>query len=209
MSELRVKINYIHLAQWCKSMEWHLNSIRGNSFQVEMAKYYLDKIKQELDDAIIRNGLEGRLMDKKKISVVVLFSVIAGALYRMGGYGPPFNTKFRDCGIPSCVAGLLWILGFHSWWLVPVWLMVFGAQTTYFKKKGTDAKWYNWTFVGLAFSLSTIIIPIVTGHWMGFLYRSIIVTAFTPIWSELIGWDDLEEGGRGIIQLATVPLLFI
>jgi hypothetical protein len=99
------------------------------------------------------------------------------------------------------------IAGHWHWILIICWGLMFGAQTTYFKKKGTDATWVNWLFVGLAFSVAMLPFSIVSGNLLGFVYRSIAVTAFTVLWSHFIGKDWLEEGGRGFIQIITLPLL--
>ena len=144
---------------------------------------------------------------KKKISLIILSS-LGAVLYRLGGLGKPFNTKVRDCGVPTVACLLLWIWGLHNWIvLVITALFMFSAQLSYFKKKGTDAKWHNWVFVGLAFSACVLPITIYVGHWNGFFLRSLIVTVFTTLWSQFIDLDWLEEGGRGLIQIITLPLL--
>ena len=134
----------------------------------------------------------------------IILSICSAFLYRMGGY---FQTKIRDFGVPSCV--ILWFLinNYYNLILIPIFFLIFLSQTSYFKKKGTDAKWYNWIFVGLAFSLSLIPIPIISGNWLGFIYRTLLVTIFTTIWSESISNDVVEESGRGFVQIATLPLL--
>ena len=137
-----------------------------------------------------------------------ILACISGVLYRLGGYGPPFNTKVRDFGVPSCMAVYFAITGHWHWILILCFGLVFGAQTSYFKRKGWDAYWFNWLYCGLAFSFALLPYAWATGHWAGFGIRTVVVTGFTIGWSVLIGWDDAEEFGRGFIQIITLPFLF-
>jgi hypothetical protein len=148
-------------------------------------------------------------MDKKKLFWVVPLAGIGAVLYRLGGIGLPFNTKFRDLGIPLCMLLFFIIVGAWNWWLLLCAVLMFGAQTSYFKKKGEDAKWINWLFVGIAFSLCMLPYTMATKLWTGFILRSCVLYFFTPIWSSWISIDWLEEGGRGAIQIITLPLLLI
>jgi hypothetical protein len=72
-------------------------------------------------------------------------------------------------------------------------------MTTYFKKKGYDAKWWNWSFVGLAFGLSLIPYAWASGEWILFTIRAVALTVFVPMFCQNVEWDDLEEGGRGFL----------
>lgn len=139
---------------------------------------------------------------------IILISILGALLYRLGGIGKPFNTKVRDCGIPSCML-LLFILN-NNWHpiLLLCALLMFAAQTTYFKKKA-NSKWYNWVGVGFLLSICMLPYTIAVGNYSGFFLRSAIVILFTTLWSELIQNVWLEEGGRGFIQIVTLPLLFI
>lgn len=160
---------------------------------------------------------------KNTLSLIV-GTLLGGALYRLGG-AAGYNTKFRDFGLPTVA-----VLVFLAWcWphydltflsLILTWGTIFAAQTSYFKKKGTDAKFYNWIFVGLAFSvawLPTVIaqnipnhVPVgLHSHWLGFGIRSILCTGLTVLVSEVIGKDVWEENARGWVEIVTVPLLFI
>ena len=143
---------------------------------------------------------------KAALGLTVL-TTIGAVLYRLGGYGHGYNTKIRDLGVPACCAVYFVFTQHWNWILVLCLGLLFASQTTYFKKKGSDAKWYNWLFVGLAFSISFLPYSLVVGNMAGFLYRTVIVTVFTVLWSEFIGRDTTEEMGRGAIQIATLPLL--
>ena len=104
------------------------------------------------------------------------------------------------------IMGLLF-LGFHSWWILLVFILQYASLTTYFKKKGHDATWVNWILVGVVTSLAPIPLILLNHLWLGFLARLITQTALTMIWSEAMGNDVLEEFGRGVIQVATLPIL--
>jgi len=137
--------------------------------------------------------------------IVSLFSALA---YRLGGQ---LQTKIRDLGLPAIATVYLLILGLKcSWWAYLLHFgLLFGALTTYWKKKDQDAKWWNWLLTGLGYSLSALPIAIATNHWFGFAIRTITLTAFATFWSEFIGWDILEEGGRGFFITCSLPLLLI
>ena len=144
----------------------------------------------------------------KIILLTLLASILGAVLYRIGG-ASGYNTKFRDLGLPTVGIGLLWILGGWNWWLILCFGLYFGSMTTYWKKKGTDAKWWNWLFVGLGYSLAFLPYSIATGHWLGFGIRTFLVTILTSVWSNNIGNPVVEECGRGVITTATLPLLLI
>ena len=142
------------------------------------------------------------------ILLILLSSIAGGVLYRMGG-AAGFNTKFRDFGCPTIALVTLWLLHAWNWWLIPCFGLYFGALTTYWKKKGTDAHWYNWALTGLGYSLAFLPYSIATGHWVGFGIRTVVVTAATTLWSQFISNAVIEEFGRGFIATVTLPLLLI
>jgi len=146
-----------------------------------------------------------------KILLWLGLSILSAILYRLGGTSA--GTKWRDAGCPL-VALILYIAlkGFNLSFLW-VYLLTFGlswgAMTTYWKRKGTDAKWWNWLLTGLGYSLATLPIAFVTGHWIGFGLRILVLSLLTMFWSEKIDWDVAEEMGRGAIFCLTIPLLTI
>ena len=162
---------------------------------------------------------------KTKIRAIgtLALSVVGAILYRMGG-AAGFNTKFRDFGIPACMVGVMISFGQFKHWTDLFLILCFGAvfavQTTYWKKKGTEAKWYNWLFTGLGYSLAMapivvaqnwpgMAVPGLHTHYLGFGIRTVACTALTVIWSVKVGNAVWEENGRGFIQIVTLPLLFI
>ena len=165
-----------------------------------------------------------------KILLFLGLTVLAGVLYRLGGAGKQgkwydfiANTKARDFGVPTCLIAIFmifaWAPHWSMWLLILTWGATFGVQTTYWKK-GPDAKWYNWLFTGLGYSvcwLPIVIAQNIPGHvpagvhsqWLGFFIHLVACTGWTVMVSELIGKDVWEENARGWVQALTVPLLFI
>lgn len=165
-----------------------------------------------------------------KVVSTLLLTFLAGVLYRLGGaaktgkwYDFLCNTKARDFGIPT-VAILLyccWVFPSFHWYdlsLILTWGAIFGTQTTYWKKKGQDAKWYNWLFTGLGYSIAwlpTVLAHVFLAreglhvHLLGFGIRTFICTAGTVFFSELFDNVVYEENARGEVEVLTIPLLFI
>ena len=151
--------------------------------------------------------MEGTIGDKPvKLAILCVLSTLGATFYRMGG-SDTYNTKWRDLGCPTVATALLWAWGGWNWWLILCFGLFFGSLTTYWKKKGTDAKWWNWMLVGLGFSLAYLPYTIATGNWVGFALRTLIVTVGVTIWSEKISDAVMEELGRGFIAIVTLPIL--
>lgn len=140
--------------------------------------------------------------------VTTVLAAIAGWCYRAGGSGK-FNTKVRDMGVAACVVAWFAASGFLSWELLLVFGLQFGSETTYFKKKGRDAVWWNWVLVGFVTSLAVLPAVIHYGHWVGFGLRVFAQTFLVATWSMMFGDVEWEEGGRGAWQILTLPLLLI
>lgn len=144
-----------------------------------------------------------------KTLITLVCSIAGFILYRMGG-AAGYNTKFRDLGIPTVAIGLLWYLtGQFTFWYILCFGLLFGAHTTYWKKKGADALWYNWILTGLGYSLAFLPYSLYARHFVGFCLRTIIVTIGVMVWSIKVDNAVYEEGGRGVIEIITIPLLLI
>ena len=150
-----------------------------------------------------------------KLIVVVALSYIGGILYRLGGIGKPWNTKYRDFGVPLVAALVYAFLGLPIGWSL-LWstLLLFGAMTTYWCKINkwfglpTDTKyWFNWALTGLAYGLAYIPIAIEFGNWHTILCRSVLLTIFTSIYSEQVDDVEWEEWGRGAAVAMTICIL--
>lgn len=74
-------------------------------------------------------------------------------------------------------------------------------------EKTVNVNWIGWTITGISYSLALLPYSIVTGNIHGFIYRTLVVTAFVVFWSEINGKAWLEESGRGFIQIITLSLL--
>ena len=134
----------------------------------------------------------------------LIASILGGILYRLGGQ---YQTKIRDLGIPTVAITAMCLAHGFRWVYIPCYGLLFGSLTTYWKRKGVDAEWYNWLFTGLGYSMAMLPYSIISHGYLGFTERVVTLTAFTIIWSESIGLDWLEESGRGFAIIATLPLL--
>ena len=145
-----------------------------------------------------------------KIIIWLLLSILSGIAYRLGGIGKPFKSWMRDGICPLIALVALWLLvGFKSsyWWayLLTFGLM-WGALSTYWRLD--EKRWGYWAH-GLGISISALPIIFITGNWLGFIIRCIVLTGLITIVSKYITKDWLEEGLRGFLTIATLPLLLI
>jgi hypothetical protein len=88
-------------------------------------------------------------------------------------------------------------------------LLTWGALTTYWKKKGTDARWFNWLAHGAGVGLAAIPFAWIGISWWLILIRAIVLGLTIMIWSENNDNAVKEELGRGFLIVATLPILFI
>jgi hypothetical protein len=143
---------------------------------------------------------------------ITILAIMAGVLYRLGG--TKHGTLWRDLGVPTCV--LLYVsltAGFH-WSLIASFGLLFAALTTYnkwfgklvLKRKDNEVHWEGWLITGLFYGLSMLPYTIYDGNWLGFGLRASVLALFTCLWSESIGKDWLEEGGRGFAIIATLGI---
>lgn len=143
-----------------------------------------------------------------KITGTIILSIICAVTYRMGGSGN-YPRWTRQVGIMICTISELILLGYIHWTLILCAGAIYGLSTTYFKKKGTNAKWFNWMFVGMGFSIAILPLVLVYHNWIGFGIRSAVCTLLVVAWSEANGNAVWEEGGRGVIPIITLPFLLI
>lgn len=143
----------------------------------------------------------------KIIEFIAMIALAAGA-YRMGGSS---NGKrwMREIGVGLAEIIALTILFGWNWWGLLIMGTIF-LETTYFKRKGTEATWLNWLLVGLSFALVPLPYIIADGHhWIGFLWRTAFIVPFVCIWRTIIGQVTWEEGMSGGIQVLSLLLLLI
>lgn len=151
------------------------------------------------------------------LGATLILAFLNGVCYRMGG-SDNYSRFFRPLGI-----GLITMLVLALWSYLTIphiklthWIGIItsagasaGLSTTYFKKKNTDAHLINWILVGIAFSIALVPYAYVTDQWVGLIVRSIFLIPAIALWSELIGWDVLEEFGRGFWHVISICLIFI
>ena len=151
-------------------------------------------------------------------------SGISATLYRVGGMSkddearPKWVPKWlrrswvRDWLIPLVSLGYLltlWGLQNSTGWLLllPCILLNSGALSTYwdwlFKEKD------NFYMHGFMCSLALFPLYWAGIHWYAILIRAVVCALGMGVWSNIMDKDIIEEGGRGFIHTATIPLLLI
>jgi len=150
-----------------------------------------------------------------KIIMLIAFGIVSGVLYRLGGIGKPFNTKYRDFGVPLITfCAVLLITREVSVQLVLSTVLLFASLTTYWKfisrliGQSTDnVHWYNWLFTGLGYGLALVPMHFAGIPIMILLVRAALLAILTMQWSELIDDVDWEEFGRGFLIIITLGIL--
>ena len=142
-----------------------------------------------------------------KAIITLITAILGGILYRVGGTSA--GTKWRDLGLPALSIGLLTLLNGWNWTYILCFGLYFGSLTTYWKQKGTDAKWYHWLMTGFGYSLAFLPFAFVSGLWFGFALRCVMCSILIMIASEKISNATLEEFARGFIATITLLLLLI
>ena len=136
-----------------------------------------------------------------KIILTLIACCASAWLYRAGGQGKPYNTKFRDMGCPLVFLCLFWAcFGFKIgfWWAYLLTFgLSFGFMTTYWDFLfGYDNFWAHGFMLGLA------ALPLMIGiAWWLILIRAVFLALGMGLWSKWIGSDVWEERGRGFIYI--------
>jgi hypothetical protein len=128
---------------------------------------------------------------------LILLSIaclLSGILYRLGGIGKPFNTKWRDLGCPTILTILLTVLFGWHWVYLLVFGLSFGALTTYWDFLfGYDNFWFHGFALGVAGLPLCWFIP-----WWIPIIRLVICTIGCGLISKLSSNVWVEECGRGV-----------
>ena len=140
------------------------------------------------------------------VLIIIVLAIAAAIFYRMGGSGN-YPRWVRPVGVSACLILGMLARGYFDWWLILCFGIQYGAVTTYFKKKGTDAKWWNWLLVGIASSAAILPVVINSGDWLSFAVRGVVLTAGTVLWSQFIGHAVVEELGRGALIILSLLML--
>jgi len=141
-----------------------------------------------------------------KIIIILIATILSAILYRLGG-AKGWNTKFRDLGCPLVALGLMLFLKISVPWYLHTlaFLLMFGFLTTYWDKLFKYDNFYMHGFmIGIAFLPYMVAVA-----WWLILIRAIIIGLFMGLWCKFFQNDIVEEGGRGAIITATLPLLLI
>ena len=123
----------------------------------------------------------------------------SGILYRAGGKGKPYNTKYRDLGCPLMLLLTIFCLfGFQphfTWSYILCFLLSWVALSTYWDEVfGYDNFYAHGLGCGLAGLPLILVIP-----WQLILIRLIICTLGMGLWSKFVKKDIPQEIGRGIL----------
>lgn len=133
---------------------------------------------------------------------ILIACILSGILYRMGGKGKPYNTKYRDLGCPAVLIVLILLTFGIQLTVVNLSLLLltfglnFAALTTYWDSVfGYDNHFAHGLGCGLAG------IPLI---WCGvplviILSRIVIATLGMGLWSKYTKNDVKEEFGRGVL----------
>lgn len=144
-----------------------------------------------------------------KIIGTFVLAGFSGWAYREGGAASAHARWLRQAGVGIAVTACLMLWFGFNWWTL-LCLGTSWAESTYFKKKGTDAKWYNWLLVGAVFALVPLPFVVADGsHWIGFAVRCGLIIPATALIGTFVGDANKSEIGRGVIQIITLPLFLI
>ncbi len=141
-----------------------------------------------------------------KIFWIIGLSILSGLLYYAGGQ---INKLFRRIGCPLCVLGVTYALfGWRSsfLWAFPlIFVLSYGAMSTYNDWIGYDCFWLTGLFYGLA------AIPLL---WCGVALWAIIgrvIFLALSIWwlRSKTGKVFKEEFFSGLLYCITIPLLLL
>lgn len=149
-----------------------------------------------------------------KILIILGLAILSAILYRLGGMAG-LNKAIRRFGCPACLIAAVGFLpnNWSSIWvyvgLIVTYLLSYGVMTTYFKGDEIDCKWYHWVFTGLGYSLAILPYVVVSGHWVGFAIRTIVLTGLVTLISEKSDNVWVEECSRGFLFVITILFLLI
>lgn len=138
--------------------------------------------------------------------LTILLAAAAGWAFRFGGSS--HGIRFvRELGVGVTEVAGLYIWAGWTFYSIPIVGLAF-LESTYFKAKGSEAKWYNWLLCGLLYSC--ICLPVVIAchlHWYAFLLRLIFLTPIITLWRTFQGDVQWSEAGAGVWQIITLLLL--
>jgi len=152
-----------------------------------------------------------------KIVIWLVASILSAALYHIAGKGGFRNAKLlRRLGCSIIALSLyLTLAGFklgHIWAYMVFVGLNYGALSTYhdyLAPDGTSENWVCWLMTGFCYGISAFPICIVSGKWIGFAIRTIILTIGVMWIRERTRKVEIEELGSGGLYALTLPLLLL
>lgn len=140
----------------------------------------------------------------------VLLMCLSGWLYRQGGSAdkPKWLWKARDVGSNLCVIGWLLLNGFHSWWLVLSFGLMWASLSSYFNKKNAEERWWNFALHGFFIGFSLLPLAIIGDiAWLHFGIRCLAMAMFFGMWTQIEDNAVVSEVGRGVFMVLSLPVL--
>lgn len=148
-------------------------------------------------------------------TLIIIGSIFSSIFYRLGGagnygqwYARYLDTKWRDFLCPLIVVLLLGYTFSWHWSLIPSFLLMFGACTTYWKKS-VDARWIHWLAHGFGIAFALLPTAIHEGFWLGFSIRCLVLPILMMLASGYLKNPVQHELGRGFAIPATIPILLL
>lgn len=143
------------------------------------------------------------------IIVWVLATVVTGICYRMGGAGEPYKSWMRDypCALINTLLLFYLSWSYFSWWVVLAMVLTFGLNIGAYSSYWGEKTYYSLHALGL--SIACLPYTIYSGHWWGFVIRTVVLVPAIILWSKFNDQVVKEEIGRGAIITGTLPLLLI
>ena len=148
--------------------------------------------------------------------IYILLIILAGICYRLGGSSYSDYPKLpkwlvrsytRDIGVTLLTILSLIVLGKYHWSLWLCFPLMWAAISTYWKKHGTDAMWWNWFLHGLGIGLAIIPYGIFTNTLPMVICRGLLMGFLMAIWCEYQSDVEMEEFFRGAVIVGTLWLL--
>ena len=157
-----------------------------------------------------------------KTALLVILALFSGWLYRRGGSDKTWHGKERDWGCSLLTLAALWLFSKEATIVLNlrtvavfsvVFLLSWGALSTYWKGDKPDCKYYHWFLHGLGVGLALLPLVFSGSEPYHLLYkillRSFALGGIMMIVSEASDSVLVEELGRGAVVVATLPILFM
>lgn len=151
------------------------------------------------------------------IIYILLLSILSAICYRISGHGGFKGAKLiRRLGCPLIILITFWLLkGFNIYnygWYILTYILSYLALSTYndwLAPDGTSENWLCWCATGAFYGLSSFPLVFYGVSWFSIILRSIVLAGLVTLISEKSDNVFVEEFGRGLILILTLPILLI